>query len=195
MVCGAEAMLIPPTCEARASGGRPAALDRHLLLAHGRRADGRGASGDARRPHVAPRARAARDRPLTPPADRLSVRRVPRLQPAAAAARRQGARRPAPPGRGHPDRQEVLPGAHLGAVPARTHLRAPVRRRHVSGGGSGLVAARRQVRARGGARPRGARRRRARNGRRARLFAQLRPSSRRSGPPPFRSGGRRCSPA
>ena len=82
------------------------------------------------------------------------VRRLPRLQPGQAAARADRRAGQAAPGqRGPADRQELLPAAHLPAVPPRPGHRVHHGRDRPGHRLAGLAAARRQVRARG-SRPR-----------------------------------------
>ena len=97
----------------------PAALHRHLLLAHGGGPHGARAGRHAGRAHRPARARPGGHAALAHAAHRLPVRRLPGLQPAQAAAGPARARRAAR-GRGaHPGRQGVLPAAHRGAVQER----------------------------------------------------------------------------
>ncbi len=116
------------------------------------------AAGDARpRTGRTGRAEGRRGPRLAAAAGRPAVRLVPRLQPDAAAAR-AGAAAPFARARDLPDRAHVLPPADVQAVLGRPARGVRLRDRGLPDRGGGIVAARRQVRARHGAGEGGARR-------------------------------------
>ncbi len=154
---------------------RPGDLGGDLLLADGDRAVRHPAPHALQRPDRPRGPRRRRLERLPPAPDLGPVRRLPRLQPDPAPARRPRAGRAERPLPGAPHRPRLLPPADLQAVPQRPRQRVRVLDRGLPGGGRGVVPARgplpRQGRgARPGARARGtgaARRRRASPSRRS----------------------------